>query len=1205
MFKKLLFAIGITAAVCLAADANLLKTTIETYEGGGLTAVKNGNTVTVTGEITDAKKTLSLNIDSDVTLIWQAHLSGNASYVEGDPDCDHDWGTGWNIIVHPTCMAKGSQKRECAVANCGRVEIIDIAINSDAHSWIDNWAVITQATETTAGLKRRLCGNGCGEKQEENIPATACVHKWGSYEVTTAATCNAKGIETRTCSECGGENTKEIPVNADAHKWIDNWQTTTQPTCSAKGTRVRACANSCGETQELTDVAIVSGNHNYQNWTETTPATCTADGIETGVCTHNSEHTTTRKGQDALGHDYQWTVTTSPTCIAAGEEAGVCSHNSGHTTTRDIPINPNAHQGGSEWTLDVNIGLERIACTLCGKGTGDTRPLSTIANVTAYLTAPANIGTLTEPLPLVVGFNLGVDSDNNNNWQQMLRAVAAAGDYVELDLSACSMSNSIFSHAYATVGGKDRIVSIVLPDVARSISNGTAQAVSFSGFTNLKTVIAEKLTDIGNFSFYSRTSLTSVDFPAVTRIGQYAFYSCSKLTGVNFPAVTNIEQLAFNYSGLTSVDLPNVINIAGYTFQNCTNLSGISIPSVTNISSYAFEYCPLTSVTIAANIPTFDTRQGDGQFELFRLAYTDPGIGNKRAGNYKWDGAKWIFNGPPVPPAKPQNLYAAISSPSSIKLTWVAGGTTATSYRIERRTSALGDYEQIASGVTASPYNDTELTYGNEYFYRVYAVNTIEESEPAETNRLIVGPSTPTNVKVATSDLYIYLIWESDNATSSILTITPNNGSPVTKTGGGWAYSSIKIANETSQTIQFYTLNGAGSSPESVTITGKFENPPPVPAAPTNLTATPTTQGIQLSWTGSSGATSYEIHRSTNSTSGFEYKYLQNGSPYTDRYVTGGTTYYYRIYARNSSGNSVGYASANATAMTVANTVLEGTWNGTGAVSASTYTFNVNGTTNLNGVTMYKWRYNSGSNAIILSYGSIDSDPVPFSISGNTMTLGGNSSILLAGTYTKWIPAPAPSMPMSNTESLSCLLELTGSGKFEMRGGKIENTVDGYAIYNNGVTATISCAAAVIGKLSGVSQDEHNFPSAWTITKAATKTEDGSKEKVCTKEGCTHKITEVIPKTGTTSIKETQENKRGLFKQNIVSDKMEIMLNGKVSFVVYDMTGNIVANQNGKTWNLRNSAGRFVANGTYLVIVEVKSVNGMNYHYSAKLGVKR
>ncbi len=70
---------------------------------------------------------------------------------------------------------------------------------------------------------------------------------------------------------------------------------------------------------------------------------------------------------------------------------------------------------------------------------------------------------------------------------------------------------------------------------------------------------------------------------------------------------------------------------------------------------------------------------------------------------------------------------------------------------------------------------------------------------------------------------------------------------------------------------------------------------------------------------------------------------------------------------------------------------------------------------------------------------------------------------------------------------------------------------------------------------------------------------------------------------------------------------MKIMLDNfrDIRFVVYDMTGNVVAEGSGRTWDLRNSAGRFVANGSYLVVVEATDRNGVKFRWSDKLGVKR
>jgi len=95
------------------------------------------------------------------------------------------------------------------------------------------------------------------------------------------------------------------------------------------------------------------------------------------------------------------------------------------------------------------------------------------------------------------------------------------------------------------------------------------------------------------------------------------------------------------------------------------------------------------------------------------------------------------------------------------------------------------------------------------------------------------------------------------------------------------------------------------------------------------------------------------------------------------------------------------------------------------------------------------------------------------------------------------------------------------------------------------------------------------------------------------------------------------DNRYGImFKQNPVSEKAEISVilpndekSVETKIIIYDMTGNVVfvgVDYHRPTiWNLQNNGGRSVANGTYLVIAESKSINGNAYRYSTKLGVKR
>src|SRR5205823_1097769 len=92
--------------------------------------------------------------------------------------------------------------------------------------------------------------------------------------------------------------------------------------------------------------------------------------------------------------------------------------------------------------------------------------------------------------------------------------------------------------------------------------------------------------------------------------------------------------------------------------------------------------------------------------------------------------------------------------------------------------------------------------------------------------------------------------------------------------------------------------------------TGSTTNPP---GAPTNLTATAGNGQVGLSWSASSGATSYNVKRST--TSGGPYTSIASPTTtsYTDTGVTNGTTYYYVVSAVNTAGESANSSQVSAT----------------------------------------------------------------------------------------------------------------------------------------------------------------------------------------------------------------------------------------------------------------------------------------------------
>jgi len=172
-------------------------------------------------------------------------------------------------------------------------------------------------------------------------------------------------------------------------------------------------------------------------------------------------------------------------------------------------------------------------------------------------------------------------------------------------------------------------------------------------------------------------------------------------------------------------------------------------------------------------------------------------------------------------------------------------------------------------------------------------------------------------------------------------------------------------------------------------------------------------------------------------------------------------------------------------------------------------------------------------------------------------------------------------------------------------------------------------------------KDVYNPPAlghTWsaTITTEATCETEGSIKRNCNRANCgvseILQILEKLENCNPTSVFDTEKSngKYGIkFAVNPVSDNAEISVilpastasagsatvATEISVVIYDMTGNVVfrrgrifstlTDDDAIVWDLRNQTGRFVANGTYLVIAEAKDRNGNIYRYSARLGVKR
>jgi hypothetical protein len=270
---------------------------------------------------------------------------------------------------------------------------------------------------------------------------------------------------------------------------------------------------------------------------------------------------------------YQWKRDGADIIGATGESCILVSTDSGATITVTVT---RADNSGSVTSDPVIV------------------PFDDIAAIAAYLTAASGGTAADDPVPLPVDIQL-----SGAAWTGLLQAIEDAGRYVALDLSACTKgtppdsgsglrSDGIFDPGNTFNTGKERIVSLTLPDEASGITAGNNMEAAFLHFDALREIRAAAVTDIGDYAFAACTALTSVSLPAATDIGHAAFAVCTALTSVSLPAVENIGIFAFTGAGLTSVNLPaSLTGTLVNPFKGCVNLVDIQVDS--SNSSYKGE----------------------------------------------------------------------------------------------------------------------------------------------------------------------------------------------------------------------------------------------------------------------------------------------------------------------------------------------------------------------------------------------------------------------------------------------------------------------------------------------------------------------------------------------------------------------------------------------------------------------------------------
>lgn len=289
------------------------------------------------------------------------------------------------------------------------------------------------------------------------------------------------------------------------------------------------------------------------------------------------------------------------------------------------------------------------------------------------------------------------------------------------------------------------------------------------------------------------------------------------------------------------------------------------------------------------------------------------------------------------PPSAPTLLIAVASSQTQINLTWADNSSDETGFKIERSTSATGAYSVVATlAENSTNYSDTGLTASITYYYRVYSyIGTDNSSFSQVANATTQAP--PSNpptaasalVSTAVSSAQINLSWTDNSSDESgfkieralsaggaytlIATLAPNTVS----------YSDTGLTASTTYYYRVYAYNMVGDSAATAVANATTQAVATTAPAAANALATSviSSSQINLTWTdNSSNESGFKIERSLSNAGPFTEiaSVVANITTYSNTSLSSLTTYYYRIYAYNTAGNSAYSNTANATTLGLA-----------------------------------------------------------------------------------------------------------------------------------------------------------------------------------------------------------------------------------------------------------------------------------------------
>ena len=256
----------------------------------------------------------------------------------------------------------------------------------------------------------------------------------------------------------------------------------------------------------------------------------------------------------------------------------------------------------------------------------------------------------------------------------------------------------------------------------------------------------------------------------------------------------------------------------------------------------------------------------------------------------------------------PQILAAESCSTSAIRLVWGAV-TSATGYKVLRsETGEEGSYSQQGGLLTGLNYENSSLTAGTRYWYKLVAVVGGNDSDPSAAVSQWTRPEAPGAPTVSSlSSRRLGLSW------SAVASATGYKIYRSSSAGGGY-----EAVGETDQTtfkddtlttggLQYYyklsAVNGGGESALSAAGSGTARPEVPELTGVDSLSST----SLKVNWNLSPTATGYKVYRAPDAGSTYTLKTTAgaNDTGWTDGSgLAAATRYWYKVAATSNVGET-------------------------------------------------------------------------------------------------------------------------------------------------------------------------------------------------------------------------------------------------------------------------------------------------------------